>query len=129
MAWSVDTQGRAFEITGDLNNLKLAFSNVIHNSFEAMASGGNITISVCEAEGNDDMVLVTFVDSGSGISKPDLPNVFDPFFTSKMSGPGMGLTIVHRIVTRHSGEVEITSVPGEGTTVTISLPKTQDKFI
>jgi signal transduction histidine kinase len=129
ITWSVEPQGQTFDIIGDLNNLKLAFSNVIQNSFESLKPGGNISITMAAVEDGTDRVSIIFVDDGEGISKADLPNVFDPFFTSKMSGPGMGLTIVHRIVSRHGGDVEITSTPGMGTKVTIHLPRKQEKFI
>ncbi len=60
-------------------------------------------------------------DNGPGISPDDLPKVFDPFFTKRAEGTGLGLTIVHRIIDEHDGHIEVSSAP-EGTTFTVSLP-------
>ena len=72
---------------------------------------------------------VTVSDTGGGIAKSEITNVFDPFYTSKMTGAGMGLTMVHRIVTRHGGDVDIASVPGRGTVVALRLPVKQTRPI
>lgn len=116
-------------LQGDWENLKIAFSNIIQNSIEAMPDGGELSITVAPDPLKEGWVTIKFVDVGKGIPKEDLPNVFDPFFTSKMSGAGMGLTLVHRIVSRHSGEVDIESTVGEGTTVAVHLPFKQESPI
>ena len=72
---------------------------------------------------NDQQVSVSFADTGSGISAEELGKVFEPYFTTKTTGSGLGLLIVHRIVREHGGEVEFESEEGEGTTVTIYLPR------
>ena len=64
-------------------------------------------------------------DTGVGISKHDLPHVFDPFHTSKPGGTGLGLLIVHHIIRDHGGQISIESEEGQGTTVTISLPRSE----
>lgn len=116
-------------IQGDLENLKIALNNIVQNSIEAMPGGGVLKVSLLANPAREGWVNVRIEDNGKGIAKEDLPNVFDPFFTSKMSGAGMGLTMVHRIVTRHGGEVDLASVLGEGTTVTLILPVRQGKPI
>ena len=113
-------------VQGDRGNLRLALINVIHNAEEAMPSGGTLTVAIGD-EGN--RVSVEIADTGRGIPKAELPNIFDPFYTSKMAGAGMGLTMVHRIVTRHGGDVDVTSELGNGTRVTIRLPVKQGKPI
>ena len=66
-------------------------------------------------------------DTGSGISPEDLPYVFDPFFSTKPHGTGMGLAKVYQVIRDHRGEIEINSVPQEGTEITIRLPRWQVK--
>ncbi len=113
-------------IQGDRGNLILAVGNLIQNALEAMEPGGVLSITL---SGEGDRVLARFADTGCGIAKSELANVFDPFYTSKMTGAGMGLTMVHRIVIRHGGDVDIASEPGAGTTVTLHLPLRQGKPI
>jgi signal transduction histidine kinase len=113
-------------IDGDRGNLSMALTNLIENGLEAMAGGGMLSIRLSAAFRRRGMIALEVSDNGRGIPREELPNVFDPFFTSKMAGAGMGLTMVHRIVTRHGGEVDITSEPGKGTRVTLTLPVRQE---
>lgn len=113
-------------LQGDRGNLLLAVGNVIQNALEAMDPGGTLTVTLA-VEG--EQVRLRFADTGCGIAKTEISNVFDPFYTSKMTGAGMGLTMVHRIVTRHGGDVDISSRPGAGTTVTLWLPVKQEQLI
>jgi signal transduction histidine kinase len=108
-------------IFGDGKNLKLALEALIENSIEAMEDGGEVKIQIDPSQ--KDKILINVSDNGRGIAPNDLDHVFDPFFTSKMSGAGMGLTMVHRIVGHHQGEVYIRSEQGKGTVVTIELPR------
>lgn len=119
-------EGGLPSIQGDPGNLEMALGNVVENAVEAMDRGGVLTVALA-SEG--DRVRIEVSDTGCGIAKAALPHVFDPFYTSKMTGAGMGLTMVHRIVTRHGGEVDLTSQPGAGTTVTLHLPVRQGKPI
>ena len=66
--------------------------------------------------------MISVRDTGTGIAPEDLSRIFDPFFTSKTQGSGLGLTTVNRIVSDHGGEVKVSSVPGKGTEVEIFLP-------
>src|SRR6202011_3241387 len=93
--------------------------NVIKNSFEAMKSRGILRI---RTNMDDSHVIVRFTDSGGGISAENLSRVFEPYFTTKSSGTGLGLLIVRRIVREHGGEMSIESSEGKGLTLTIRLP-------
>ena len=103
----------------DRDQMKQAFYNVIKNSFEAMKSRGILRI---RTDMDDSHVIVRFTDSGGGISAENLSRVFEPYFTTKTSGTGLGLLIVRRIVREHGGELSIESSEGKGLTVTIRLP-------
>jgi two-component system sensor histidine kinase HydH len=97
-----------------------ALGHLIDNAVEAMPNGGRLTLSVTpEPRG----VLLHLRDTGSGISPEDLPYIFDPFFSSKPDGTGMGLTKVYQVVSDHRGEIQIKSVPGQGAEVNIWLPR------
>ncbi len=103
----------------DRAQMKQAFYNVIKNSLEAMKRGGILRIRT----DRDDMhVLVSFIDTGSGMSAENLGHIFEPYFTTKPSGTGLGLLIVRRIVREHGGELSIESSEGKGLTLTIRLP-------
>jgi signal transduction histidine kinase len=73
-------------------------------------------------QGRDGVVVLEVVDNGVGISPEELERIFLPFFTTKPTGTGLGLAIVKKIVDLHAGEVRVTSEPGRGTRVVISLP-------
>jgi len=103
----------------DRDQMKQAFYNVIKNSFEAMKSRGILRI---RTNLDDSHVIVRFTDSGGGISAENLSRVFEPYFTTKSSGTGLGLLIVRRIVREHGGEIEIESNEGKGVRVTMHLP-------
>ena len=103
----------------DRDQMKQAFYNVLKNSLEAMKRGGMLRIRT----DRDDMhVLVRFIDTGSGMSAENLGRVFEPYFTTKASGTGLGLLIVRRIVREHGGELSIESSEGKGLTLIIRLP-------
>lgn len=95
--------------------------NLILNAIEAMEKGGKLLIRTKILE-DKKMTAIEFTDTGVGIPKENLSQIFEPFFTTKAKGTGMGLPVVFGIVSRHKGEIEIESVIGKGTTVTIELP-------
>ena len=103
----------------DRDQMKQAFYNVIKNSLEAMKRHGTLRI---RTDMDDAHIIVSFVDTGSGMSAGNLSRVFEPYFTTKPSGTGLGLLIVRRIVREHGGELSIESNEGEGLTLTIGLP-------
>jgi signal transduction histidine kinase len=103
----------------DRDQMKQAFYNVIKNSLEAMKRRG--TLRIC-TDRDDTHVLIAFVDTGGGMSAENLSRVFEPYFTTKPSGTGLGLLIVRRIVREHGGELSIESGKDKGLTLTIRLP-------
>lgn len=103
----------------DRDQMTQAFYNVIKNSLEAMKSRGILRI---RSDMDDNHVLVRFTDTGGGISADNLSHVFEPYFTTKSGGSGLGLLIVRRIVREHGGELSIESTEDKGLTLTIRLP-------
>jgi len=103
----------------DREQMKQAFYNIIKNSFEAMKRRGILRI---RTDRDDTHVLVSFSDTGGGISAENLSRIFEPYFTTKATGTGLGLLIVRRIVREHGGELSIESSEGEGITLTMRLP-------
>jgi PAS domain S-box-containing protein len=106
----------------DTNQLKQAFYNIIRNAMQAMSNEGQLLI---HSDMDDYEVVLTFSDNGPGISAEAMAQVFDPYFTTKKSGTGLGLLIVRRVVREHGGEIELTSRPNEGTRVVVRLPRIQ----
>jgi two-component system, sporulation sensor kinase E len=109
----------------DREQMKQAFYNVIKNSLEAMRRHGTLRI---RTDVDDTYVIVSFIDTGSGISAENLSRVFEPYFTTKPSGTGLGLLIVRRIVREHGGELSIESTQGKGLTLTIRLPYVEKRI-
>ena len=103
----------------DRDQMKQAFYNVIKNSFEAMKRRGILRI---RSDRDDSHVTISFTDTGGGMSAENLRHAFEPYFTTKSSGSGLGLLIVRRIVREHGGELGVESEEGKGLTLTIRLP-------
>lgn len=103
----------------DRHQIKQAFYNIIKNAAQAMKSGGILHIRTDNDEAH---VAITFLDTGGGIPEEHMSKVFDPYFTTKQSGSGLGLLIVRRIVREHGGEIDIVNSPGRGLELTIRLP-------
>jgi signal transduction histidine kinase len=104
----------------DRDQLKQALYNVIRNSLQAMKTGGFLRIRTGRDETH---FFVSFTDTGGGISAENMGRIFQPYFSTKASGSGLGLLIVRRIVRAHGGEVAIESTEGKGLTLTIRLPR------
>ena len=103
----------------DVNQLKRVIVNIILNSIEAIPSGGTLQVSTRSRSGR---VEIAVKDNGEGIREEDLPRVFDPYFTTKSSGSGLGLPLSKMIVEQHEGTILIESRPGQGSVVTVSVP-------
>jgi signal transduction histidine kinase len=103
----------------DRHQIKQAFYNIIKNAVQAMKSGGILHI---RTDRDEDHVSVTFQDTGGGIPPENMSKVFDPYFTTKETGSGLGLLIVRRIVREHGGEIDIVNNQGRGLELTIRLP-------
>jgi two-component system cell cycle sensor histidine kinase/response regulator CckA len=110
-----------------LNEKKLeeAFMNFVSNSIDAMPKGGVLTISA--ERSSSDNILVSFKDTGHGISQQDMDKIFEPFFTTKDEGTGLGLSLAYNIITAHSGEMTVKSRKNEGTVIQINFPVRKDK--
>lgn len=107
-------------IQGDPSRLSQAVTNVVRNAVEAMGqTGGTLSVSL---QATRNAVQLRISDTGPGIPLDQQELVFNPFFTTKANGTGLGLPIVHRIVTRHGGTVLLESNPGKGTTVVLRFP-------
>ncbi len=112
------------EIEADPDRFAQILLNLYLNALHAMENGGRLKIEAFESSGE---VLLTVSDSGTGISAEHLPQVFDPYFTTKSQGVGLGLANVHKFVEAHGGEIEVESTPGAGTTFTIRLSPLGEK--
>jgi two-component system, sporulation sensor kinase E len=99
--------------------MKQAVLNLVKNALAAMPGGGKLRLA---AEVVEDELRITVEDSGVGISEEALPKIFEPYFTTKENGTGLGLTITFKIVREHDGEITVSSRAGQGSTFTISLP-------
>jgi len=108
------------KIVGDLTAWRQAFSNLLRNSAEAAPSGVRAKVRIA-AEQQDLQMIIKITDNGCGIPKEQLDKIFIPFFTTKDRGTGLGLALVHRIVSRHGGAIKATSSE-QGTEFVISLP-------
>ena len=107
-------------VSGDVEQLKQAFFNIIGNAIDAVPKNSEIRI----VTGIDSAhVFAQVVDKGTGIRKEDLPHVFEPYFTTKKDGHGIGMMIVHRIIRDHGGDVGIDSKQDAGTVVTLRFPR------
>lgn len=111
------------KIYANYEEIKQVFLNIVKNAFEAMPEGGQFTIKTCHKSDSPKYIEITFTDTGVGIKKENLNNLFNPFFTTKIRGTGLGLAICRRIISeRHHGKIYIESEENQGATVKIELP-------
>ncbi len=115
----------------DQDQLKQVFWNLATNAFDAMPKGGQLTIatgcrSIDVGGRKGDVIEISFQDTGEGISKKNLDNIFLPFFTTKKQGSGLGLAAVHRIVDLHGGWIKVESKEREGSRFVVCLPRSVD---
>jgi PAS domain S-box-containing protein len=115
-------------VLGDETRISQVLVNVIVNSFHAMPSGGCCQISAVQREVDGKAwVEIAVTDSGVGITKGQLSRLFEPFYTTKSNGTGLGLAIAYRIMQDHGGTLQVSSVPGNGTTVVMQFPVAIDQ--
>lgn len=107
-------------VIADKEKLKQVFINIILNSVQSMINGGVLYI---RTEAIDNGVNISFLDTGIGIKKEHLEKIFNPFFTTKEKGVGLGLSLSHRIIQDHNGYMTIESIESKGTQIDIYLPK------
>ncbi|MDD2270622.1 MAG: PocR ligand-binding domain-containing protein [Desulfuromonadaceae bacterium] len=127
----VDVPETISAIEADEGQISQVFNNIIINAVQAMPDGGNIKITAHneQLDGNGNVPLpagmyvrLVFEDEGCGIADDTLKRIFDPYFTTKSSGNGLGLASVYSIVARHGGHIGVASVIGKGTVFTVYLP-------
>jgi len=110
------------EITADSDMLYQAFLNILINAMQAMPQGGKINIKICSS---DNAAKIFFEDQGEGIPEDILEKIWDPFFTTKSKGTGLGLGIVKNIIESHGGSVQISNRSISGARVTVKIPVEQ----
>jgi len=106
-------------VKADANQLRQAFLNLLRNSMESMPQGGRLTVS---SEAVDGLVRVRISDTGRGIDPDSLDHIFDPFFSTRENGTGLGLSLTQQIVSEHGGHIRCESRPGQGTAFVVELP-------
>jgi signal transduction histidine kinase len=106
-------------VNGMPDQIAQVFLNMIVNAAEAMRDGGRLRI---ESRADSEHVQVSFADNGPGIAPEDLAHIFEPFYTTKEAGTGLGLAVSYNIIESHGGVIGVESVPGHGTTFTVRLP-------
>jgi signal transduction histidine kinase/response regulator of citrate/malate metabolism len=109
-------------IYGVPNQLKQVFLNLVLNAIDAMPNGGKLKIHGRLVEKEKRWLVIDFADTGVGIPPENLDKIFEPFYTTKPSGTGLGLGISHTIVSSHGGQIKIASVAGVGSTFSVWLP-------
>jgi signal transduction histidine kinase len=105
----------------DREQMKQAILNLLLNAIQAMPGGGDLTLRGQNSK-DGQYINISIQDSGVGIPDEDISKLFDPFFSKKEGGMGLGLSITHRIIDQHRGKIEVESAPGKGTVFTIWLP-------
>ena len=105
----------------DREQIKQVALNLLLNAVQAMPQGGTLTLRG-QNSGDGQWIRISIQDSGMGIPSEDMNRLFDPFFSTKEGGVGLGLSIAHRIIDQHHGTIEVKSAPGEGTLFTVCLP-------
>jgi signal transduction histidine kinase len=116
---SIDEQSQVPIIKADIEQIKSCLSNLIFNAQQAMSSGGKLNITLSN---KNDGVEVIIVDTGVGIAPENLGKIFEPYFSTKETGTGLGLALVKRIIEAHSGNIRVESKLGKGTTFYVWLP-------
>ncbi|MGD0280725.1 MAG: ATP-binding protein, partial [Dissulfurispiraceae bacterium] len=107
------------EIVTDANQLSQVFVNLILNAIDAMPGGGTLTVT---SIARDSVIAIQFQDTGAGIPKEDINKIFDPFYTTKEKGTGLGLAVSYNIIKKMNGLLTVESEEGKGTTFNIVLP-------
>jgi signal transduction histidine kinase len=115
-------KSRDWNIEADRLQMMELMMNLLDNAVIAMKDkGGRLTVSLSKSSDDQDIYIV-ITDEGSGISAEVLPNIFNPFYSTRHNGIGLGLTICQQLVYLHQGTIEINSRKDEGTTVKLTLP-------
>ena len=119
VAVEVSAPGDLPLVAADEHQLRQALLNLLRNAVEAMAGGGRLGLAMAA---DDKLVTLRISDSGQGILPEHLAKIFDPFFSTKEHGTGLGLALTHQIIVEHGGTIDVESTPGKGTSFTVRLP-------
>jgi PAS domain S-box-containing protein len=109
-------------LLGDANALQQVLLNLLTNAREAMTGGGEIRIETGGDPARPGRLRLAVADTGPGIPPADLPHLFEPFYTTKVAGTGLGLAVSYGIVQEHLGTIDVQSTPGQGATFVLSFP-------
>jgi signal transduction histidine kinase len=112
-------------ILGDPSQIKQVFFNILKNASEAISGNGTISVDVYAT---DEDVVVSFTDNGVGIPCDSAGKIFQPYFSTKGNGNGLGMMIIERIIREHNAKIDIASTYGVGTKITLSFPR-KDKLL
>jgi two-component system NtrC family sensor kinase len=107
-------------VAADEHQLRQALLNLVRNAADAMPKGGRLRVTAKRPDSS--RVILELTDTGEGIAPEHVAKIFDPFFSTKKGGTGLGLALTQQIVSDHGGTIELRSKPGQGTTFTIGLP-------
>jgi two-component system sensor histidine kinase PilS (NtrC family) len=114
--------GETLPTRADPQRLRQAVWNLCLNAVQAMPEGGELRVGARTLRERGDRLQISLTDTGQGIGEADLPHIFEPFFSTKPEGSGIGLALVYRVVEEHGGSIEVRSRVGEGTTFILTLP-------
>jgi CheY-like chemotaxis protein len=118
----VENLGEIPEFGFDVSQLREAFINIILNAVDAMPDGGEMRISSSNDNG---VAQIEICDTGCGMSEETVKRCFEPFYTTKSTGTGLGLAVTYGAIRRHNGNIKVSSEPGRGTRITIRIPTTK----
>lgn len=114
--------GESLPTRADPQRLRQAVWNLCLNAVQAMPDGGELRVGAQSLRERGGRLQISITDTGQGIAETDLPHIFEPFFSTKPEGSGIGLALVYRVVEEHGGSIEVRSRVGEGTTFVLTLP-------
>lgn len=117
-----ETPHEILRLVGDQEQLTQVMLNLTLNAAQAMPEGGDVWLT---ARQNEDGIMIQIRDQGAGIPEEDMDKIFDPFFTTKDTGTGLGLSVVHQIVTQHGGTITVSGNPDKGTTFNLFFPQSR----
>jgi signal transduction histidine kinase len=120
IVYRYDHPAQPLLVNGNPNQLKQVLINLMLNAVQAMQPNGRLDLAV---SGQEKEARIVISDTGDGIAPEALTLIFEPFFTTKNEGTGLGLSLSYAIVKDHSGDIEVESVPGQGTTFTLTFPR------
>jgi two-component system sensor histidine kinase HydH len=104
-----------------MDRISQVLLNLYLNAIESMKPGGELAVEL-SADSEENAIEIKVSDTGCGIPAEHLSRIFDPYFTTKSTGTGLGLAIAHNIIEAMGGQIKISSRPGEGTTIILTLP-------